>query len=363
MKAKHSAKAAKDEKIYWGTEPSKEQFLPETDPEFLNSLSEFLNAYNFIATPDDKKEWFLTYIRNHTNISPKQFETVSVQAFKTAGTCARLFLRGLNYSEYLNNKLEQFQNSLQMKPTSELPRQSQPIEKSGGDLRDPRLSVLIGLIDIVIDEFIDGGYRPVAFEMTQWLVQNNPSPTQHLALKTRFRKMLDELNLIGTDEFIAEGYSHLKNLHRRRFIELLTQIVETKKFRKIRVSKTRKAKSPEKLTAKVRVGEKDEELGLTSISPAKIIGADGVWVWNKKYRVLGFYKAMTGKDLSVKGSTIMNFDQKLSTGKRIRKPKEIVTKVVDMGKVELKKLLAAVKAKAMVMNGRLGKDTIILRVL
>jgi hypothetical protein len=59
----------------------------------------------------------------------------------------------------------------------------------------------------------------------------------------------------------------------------------------------------------------------------------------------------------------LNFDEKLSTGKRIRKPKDIVPKIADMGKVDLKKVLTNIKAKPVTMRGRLGKETIILRVL
>jgi hypothetical protein len=222
---------------------------------------------------------------------------------------------------------------------------------------------LIESLEIVIDEFIMSGYRDQSFDMTKWLALNNPSPVQHMFLKNRFRKLLNELQNIGNDKELSEGYSNLKRLHVKRFIELLTQIVETKKFRKTRVVTKKKVKSPEKVVAKVKVAEKDPETGVTSLAPAKIVGCNTVWVWNKKYRVLGFYKAIEGKDLTIKGSTILNFDEKLSTGKRIRKPKDIVPKIADMGKVDLKKVLTNIKAKPVTMRGRLGKETIILRVL
>jgi len=353
-----------DEKIYWGKEPLQENFLPESDPEFTNSLSQFLNTYNFIATEDEKKDWFLKYVANHTDVPTQKFTGVSAKSFSTAGACARLFLRGLDYSTYLNEKLSGFVESLQQQPSSSKENSEVSQEKK----IDIRLSFLIESLTSMIDDFIVSGYKTTAeFDMFQWLTLHNPSPTQHLRIKKRFAKLLNELLLIGSDEQVTEGYSHLKNLHRKRFIELLTQITETKKFRKPRTATKKrktKTKSPEKVAEKVKIASEDEETGVSStIAPAKIVGASTVWIWNKKYRVLACYNAANGKELTIKGSTIVNFDENTSIGKRIRKPEGIVPKIAGMGKVELKKVLASIKAKPVTLTGRLGKENIILRVI
>jgi len=351
-----------DEKIYWGTEPSKENFLPEESPEFFNSLGGFFNTYNFICSNEQKKKWFLQYVAKfRKDIDVEIFEGTAEVTFATAGACARLFMLGLDYSSYLNKKLDNFVKSLQnrKKVNKKTSTTAQTVKIDG------RLSFLLESLEVEIDLFITEGYKLTDFDMTNWLALNNPSPVQHSFIKAKFLKLLEELQLIGIDPEVTEAYSHMKRLHVKRFIGLLEGMVTTKKFRKTRVvkkSKTKKLKSPEKIVAKVKFAEKDEELGVSSISPSKVIGSSSVWVWNKKYRVLGVYKALEGKELTVKGSTILNFDENNSVGKKIRQPKEVVPEVVTMGKIGLKNLLGSIKAKPMSLTGRIGSEIVILRV-
>ena len=352
-----------DEKIYWGTEPTKENFLPEESPEFFNSLGGFFNTYNFICSNEQKKKWFLQYVTKfHKNIDVENFEGTAEVTFATAGACARLFMLGLDYSSYLNKKLVNFVKTLQN-------RKKLYAKKTSANAQtvkiDGRLSFLLESLEVEIDLFITEGYKLTDFDMTNWLALNNPSPVQHSFIKAKFQKLLEELQLVGIDPEVTEAYSHMKRLHVKRFIGLLEGMVTTKKIRKTRVvkkNKTKKLKSPEKLVAKVKFAEKDEELGISSLAPSKIVGSSSVLVWNKKYRTLGIYKALEGKELTVKGSTILNFDEKTSFAKKIRKPKEVVPEVVTMGKVSLKNLLGSIKAKPVVLKGRIGSEIVILRI-
>lgn len=128
--------------------------------------------------------------------------------------------------------------------------------------------------------------------------------------------------------------------------------------------KTRKPKpiSKEKLVAKMKYRVNDGDLGLSSISPADIINAEEVWVFNTKSRKLGVYKtapAMPG--LTVKGTTLKNFDEASSVQKTIRKPQEQLKLFKGNAKNKWKKLFDGIKAVDTKLNGRINNDIIILK--
>jgi hypothetical protein len=78
--------------------------------------------------------------------------------------------------------------------------------------------------------------------------------------------------------------------------------------------------------------------------------------------MLGLYVAEGNKELSVKGSSIINYDPETSVWKKVRKPNEIVPKSVTSTKAQVKKLIDSLSSKESKMNGRLNAETIILKV-
>ena len=103
-------------------------------------------------------------------------------------------------------------------------------------------------------------------------------------------------------------------------------------------------------------------LVLSSVRPKTIVGSDIFWVYNVKYRKLGRYIAKQGQSLSVKGSTILNFDEKTSIQKVIRHPEKIIPLLIAAGKVEQKKLMDTERTTASILTGRINGDTILLKV-
>jgi hypothetical protein len=86
-------------------------------------------------------------------------------------------------------------------------------------------------------------------------------------------------------------------------------------------------------------------------------------VYNTKTRKLGRYVASEqDKSMTVKGSTILGWDPKLSVSKTLRKPKEQLKEFMGSGKVQLRTFLDKIKATEVKLNGRTNDQTIILRV-
>ena len=101
---------------------------------------------------------------------------------------------------------------------------------------------------------------------------------------------------------------------------------------------------------------------MVSVSPADILGAGELWVYNTKTRKLGKYVAAEFNTLSVKGTSIVGFDENKSIQKTIRKPEEKLKEFKAAGKIALRKFLDDINATDTKLNGRTNEDTILLKV-
>jgi hypothetical protein len=128
--------------------------------------------------------------------------------------------------------------------------------------------------------------------------------------------------------------------------------------------KPRKKKpiSFEKKIKNLKFKKDDIDNKLVSIDPVKIIGAEKLWIYNTKTRRLGVYVAADAAGLDVKGSAIQNYKYGESVSKTLRKPKDVLSRVLDGGKVVLRKVMGEINSKPVELNGRINKDTILLRV-
>ena len=101
---------------------------------------------------------------------------------------------------------------------------------------------------------------------------------------------------------------------------------------------------------------------IVSINPADIIGASELWVYNNETRKLGKYVAASYQTLGIKGTSITGFDEDKSVSKTLRKPDEQLKDFAKAGKIILCTFLNDIKAVEVKLNGRIGTDTLLLRV-
>ena len=131
----------------------------------------------------------------------------------------------------------------------------------------------------------------------------------------------------------------------------------------IRKPRKKKAVTVEKLISKVQYKKTDDGLKINSITPSDILGSSQLLVYNAKTRKLGVYHAIDKSGFSIKGTTLLNFDEQTSVQKNLRKPDVIVPEVIKAGKVSLRKLFTAINSVEQPLTGRLNSDTILLRVI
>lgn len=184
-----------------------------------------------------------------------------------------------------------------------------------------------------------------------------------------FQAKLDELHLINHDEQVTEGYENFtkSDIVRQRkwlkeIIEQCQSVVQNKKAKKPRKKKLRTA---DMIVKNIKFRQADSDLKLESIDPATIVGADSLLIYNTKSRRIGLYRAKDSEGLTVRGTTIKNFniDLKKSRQKILRKPKEQLTEFRRGTRKRCEVMLDKnIKGKVFSLNGRLNAETILLKV-
>ncbi len=176
---------------------------------------------------------------------------------------------------------------------------------------------------------------------------------------------------------LKEGYAHIKKADIKNYRIAIGELLTALDFVIDTAKATRKPRKPkvysaDKLVSKLKYLKVDEKYKLASISPDQIIGANELWVFNIKTRKIGKYVASNidpkgmqrqGSGLSVKGTSIVGYNEVESIQKTLRKPDDQLKQFKDAGKVKLRKFLDDIKTTDTKLNGRCNPDTVLLKVV
>jgi hypothetical protein len=154
---------------------------------------------------------------------------------------------------------------------------------------------------------------------------------------------------------------------RKQYLEFYQKIdvacdtfIETGKAKR----KPRKPKviSREKIVSKLKYQLNDSELGIASINPAEIIDATEVWVYNTKTRKIGVYKkAELSGGLTVRGTSIYDYEEGTSVQKTLRKPAVQLKEFKGAAKTKMNNAFSSIKATEIKLSGRVSDTIIILK--
>ena len=213
-------------------------------------------------------------------------------------------------------------------------------------------------------------FDPKAFKMLNLLKGKEVKAAHARIIKGFYERDLNELLELASgkaDDQLKEGYSHRSRKQVKNMIVFYQEIAMAcdmlaQEAKVNHAPRKTKAVSKEKLVAKLKFMKTNEPLKLVSINPTDIIGAGELWIFNTKTRKLGKYVAAEFNTLNVKGTTITNFDEFKSVQKTIRKPEDKLKEFKSAGKIALRKFLEDINATDTKMNGRIGEDTILLKV-
>lgn len=369
---------------YMGNEPF---FALQPEPDLRNiALGKSLNWYSKFYGRKDAKEMLMQYLElNHRKDEAKIIKKVSDSELMMSWCwVARLKLRGLVLTEHEETTLEnEIQRLIKAVHKPEIKESQTSIRKtvekepvnrpSVQDIMKEKAREAAGELEGLFDDYItSGAATKFSTKTMEELSKRNILP-QHISILTEvWKKKANELYevLEGKDKQLLEGYSYLTKTQIKNTIKFCEQIladlnsyVSVKKASK--APRARKAVPVEKLVSKLQYLKEFKDpamkLELVSMHPVKLHGASEAWVYDTAKRKLHHYIADEySKSFSVKGNTIIGFDNIKSEIKTLRKPSEQIKEVMG-SKPAARKFFDSIKAVATQPNGRFNKNLIILK--
>ncbi len=250
-----------------------------------------------------------------------------------------------------------------------------------------------------LEEWLEGwlvdpkSFDPKGFDFKKHFQNKNVTQAHARKIKTFYENALDDFKeleryptsgqLKKMDEHtqdmwlqLKEGYGHYKKADIKKYTDAIDNLILALDFvidsaKATRKPRKAKPKSATKLVEKLKYCKTNDKYKIASIMPDQIIKANELWVFNIKTRKIGKYIAKNidpqgqqreGTGLSVKGTTIIGFDEEKSIQKTLRKPDEQLQTFKSSGKVKLRTFLDDIKTIDTKLNGRCNPDTLLLKV-
>jgi len=360
-KMRKKKKRAKNlDEVHYGFEPQINVLSGSQDPQLTSAL----NWYNYMYDYKKGKAWLLQWMKANTYDKSKIAIVKNSPDWAVSTTACWV-------SRLANNGTKLAQGNIDFVDG----RISQIIDKYG-KVKDetapkPRAVNIQARIAAknqnIMDDaetIVDNWDQAGSSDMYEHLQGHDASPAVANKMLAYYKAIAAELN--SDDLQIKEAHGKSLKTHQKTYDQVCADIeryVNNKKICKARKPRTVKIKPPSKLVEKVKYQMDDKELKLASANPEQIIGAEQVWLYNTKYQTASVFTTSHREGLSVKGTTIINYDKELATTKKLRKPEEMTLEILKAGKVSLRKFMDKLTTKPSAANGRINTNTIILRVI
>lgn len=350
---------------YLGLEPELEGLDLENNDV---RLTRAYTWYNHFYGPPEAKKWAVDY---YTKINPavaKTLQRVPEAYFSTTvGWLCRMMDRGAKLPTQSRAFLQQ--KLVELSAIAEKTIEKKAVKQVVRGYTPPPHDQLIADVEDLMDGFYRSDYAE-PFVMYDYLQQNDVKKGWAKAVAEYYRPLMEELRLVMSkkDKDAVEGYSKLTKKQLDTYVKLVHSIIEDSMRwyeNKAKVTKTARApkkKSTEQLLKTFKYMKDMPALKVVSIDPASIIGATTLYAYNHKYKKLIVYTAKDGETLSIKGASIVNYDEAKAQGKNLRKPETQLQLFLTGTTAALKRRYDEINSKPSVPSGRISEDVLLLKV-
>lgn len=346
----------------------------EKGDSYREQLIRAFNWYNANREEKDYRAYAEYYIKHSPDL--KQYSYAIQKAdfleIKAIGALARLIRReqyvAIKDSMAILDKLEALAKKYQ-KPTKVAETKTGPVvvAPSIQDRILEQARTHAAEVDGAVDEFIIAGKTD--FSMKSYLLSKQISGVVAKKIGSFYDSLAKELEetIAGNDDQLVEGYSHMTTRQLKKYLEFVQtiiadctqQAVSAKSMRKPRARKTKPAAV---VAAKIKPMREFAELKLKSVEPAKIIGADELWVYTPASRKLTVFRGAHNGPLGVSGMSITNYDVEKSETKTLRKPEEFFKDLSSTGKRAMANAWKSIRAKVSKPRARINGEMILVAV-
>jgi hypothetical protein len=362
------------------TEDQKEDCLKEQEDGKVGSLwSKASGWYNYFYDNKDYIPFAMDYLKevegwNDDKI--KVFCRLPDWKIRRIGNIAVVWSRGYVYSPTVIQKYHEIANELfeiaskleekRVEAIKEKPKLPSIQERTKTKVQE---TIYTSWDDEVIEEWLDGNFK-VKFDCFS-LFKNYGLKGNAITI---FRDMLHDDYLVLKDAYenkcdqAKEAYSHIKKGDKKKMLNVYDNVFSDldklkDSFKATRKARVRAPRTNEQQVSKLNYMKESIESKLTSIDPILIPGRTKLWMYNTKQGKLTEFFTDTGSGFEISGSTIKNFDPKLSKVTKLRKPDEILPQILNKSEFQIKKIWKGLTTKIYQPTGRINKDCVLMRVI
>ena len=344
---------------------------------FSKSVYEAMRHYSYFYGQKDYVSWTVEWVKSNRPNDLKSYKAgEDWRTSSTLGSLVRIHSMGApipeSYLDFINKQIDTVVSSgkINIENAVEEVEDDAPVvkKKNPSELLKEKTLAVMGEIEGFIDDHLEGTLDKNFSLYTHLKGLDAATQTAHDIIRA-YREMEAELSelLVEKTEDLVEGYSHMTLSQQKKLLKLISAFInDGEKYvlskKATRKPRAKKATPATKQVEKVIYQKESAEYKITSTSPAYIVGATEVYLFNTKTRVIKYLVTNNNDGFIVKGTSIKNYDEELSFKKKLRKPEETIDSINKVTKLRALKALKALKTADKPTDSRINADTVILKV-
>lgn len=326
-------------------------------------LTRAYSWYNTNYTPEESREWLLNYLKNNNysqdiidNVTQKQVPMVFC-------SIARLLTRSIDLPEKTLSNFNKFLEEL----SSRAEYKAKRVVYIKPQTVDSKIENIMSNIEDAVDRLIlTSSYDYSLYNDIKSNDIKSPSVKEiYTRLQPRIQQVLEMAD--NPKSSIGEYYAKHTREQKKAIIQFHRMLeTDCKKAlqatKVVRQNRKKRPVSAEKVLKSFKYKKEDSSFKILSVEPSKILNSSVLVVYNTKYKRMTVFVAKEGVNLSVKGTSIQNYDESKTESKRVRKPEEAISQILSGTTNSILKTFAKFKSNTQTITNRINEDTLLLRV-
>jgi len=345
-------------KLLSGDEPTVDLNKPYPEAEMIRAYSWYSSNY----TVEDGREWLMNYLKINNHSATVIANVKSKQIPMVVCSIARMLSRDITLPE---KTMKFFNNFINTRDASPVEIKTKKIQYIKPPTVDNKIEMIMANIEEATDKLLNTWECDYSL-YNDIKAQEIKSPSVkeiHTRLMPRISQIIE---LMDGNTNIKEYYSSYSKAELKKLIDFHRMLDNDckKALQATKIVRQRKKKqgvNADKVLKSFKYKKEDNSLKTVSVDPAKILTSSTLVVYNTKYKRMTVFVANEDSKLSVKGTSILNYDESKSLSKRVKKPEEAITAILGGTPNSILKTFAKFKSEAKVPTNRINEDTIILR--
>jgi len=351
------------------------------DYEPANYQSEYgnaLNWYNFIVDQKDCRAFLVDWFKGDATKLKALSQLSDKMLPRTYANSARIAMRGFPLTDEHKARIWEKVEERISKKTVLIEDDTAAPEPVAKVIKKPLVATtfIVSDVDDEIEKLINGEDTRT---VSQILIPYRLTDKNYLDCVEKIEPILAEFaelvevrrlpktQLTDSQEQLLESYSHLTTMKSvKDIVKLLESYVSDlkKSYVSKQVAKVRKKKPKDKskLVQNLKFLVTDTALDVTSVEPINLLNCSEVWTFDTKTRKISKYFSPVSGSITVKGASLVGFDENFSNSRLLRKPETQIKEFSELKKNDLTKWYSAVKSKSGPVRARLTPTTLILKV-